>query len=256
MPENKRNYLKDFFNSMYSNLPQNIYAHLKDLKADLDILEKVVEILENDQIDRNAALAALKRESFTKTSKRLAIRRVFTIGEWKTYLNNRGSVPLLDNLRRATASLSNVLEGIRTADTIAKIIQSSAFIYINNNAEQMKILQNLSPENFAREKFRRNLLALAELSGILKEINSFVPTGVSEYISYNLIVLSNAKNMLEITERYTDKISELLSEIEKILRQTRKSKTTTAVDVLLWQDKFANGKNSNYDFQLDRLEKK
>ncbi|MBO7327632.1 MAG: hypothetical protein J6W00_02545 [Lentisphaeria bacterium] len=193
-------------------------------------MKKVVEILENDQIDRNAALAALKRESFTRISKRTAMRRVFTIGEWTTYLNNRGAVPLLDNLRRAADYLKEVLGGIRTADTIAKIVQISAFIYINNNAEQMKILKNLSPESFAREKFRRNVGALIELSGILKAINSFVPSGVSDYFSYNLIILSHAKNMLEITEKYTDKINELLAEIDKSLAQSAKSKSLKLID--------------------------
>ena len=230
MSEKQRNYLRDFFNTLYSNLPQDIYARLKDLESDLDILKKVVEILENDQLDRNAALAALKRESFTRISKRTAMRRVFTIGEWTTYLNNRGAVPLLDNLRRAADYLKEVLGGIRTADTIAKIVQISAFIYINNNAEQMKILKNLSPESFAREKFRRNVGALIELSGILKAINSFVPSGVSDYISYNLIILSHAKNMLEITEKYTDKINELLAEIDKSLAQSAKSKSLKLID--------------------------
>lgn len=74
MSEKQRNELKDFFNTLYSNLPRDIYARLKDLESDLDILKKVVEILENDQIDRNAALAALKCESFTKISKRVSIR--------------------------------------------------------------------------------------------------------------------------------------------------------------------------------------
>ena len=230
MPENQRNYLRDFFNTLYSNLPRDIYARLKDLESDLDILKKVVEILENDQMDRNAALAALKRESFTKISKRVSIRGVFTIGEWTTYLNNRGAVPLLDNLRRAADRLKEVLGGVRAADTIARIVQSSAFIYINNNAEQMKILKNLSPENVEREKFRRNVGALIELSGILKAINSFVPSGVSDYISYNLIILSHAKNMLEITEKYTDKINELLAEIDKSLAQSAKSKSLKLID--------------------------
>ena len=230
MSEKQRNELKDFFNTLYSNLPRDIYARLKDLESDLDILKKVVEILENDQIDRNAALAALKCKSFTKISKRVSMRGVFTIGEWTTYLNNRGAVPLLDNLRRAADYLKEVLGGIRTADTIAKIVQISAFIYINNNAEQMKILRNLSPERFAREKFRRNVDALVNLSGILKEINSFVPAGVSDYISYNLIILSHAKNMLEITEKYTDKINELLAEIDKSLAQSAKSKSLKLID--------------------------
>lgn len=230
MSEKQRNELKDFFNTLYSNLPRDIYARLKDLESDLDILKKVVEILENDQIDRNAALAALKSKSFTRISKRVSMRGVFTIGEWTTYLNNRGAVPLLDNLRRAADYLKEVLGGIRTADTIAKIVQISAFIYINNNAEQMKILRNLSPERFAREKFRRNVDALVNLSGILKEINSFVPAGVSDYISYNLIILSHAKNMLEITEKYTDKINELLAEIDKSLAQSAKSKSLKLID--------------------------
>lgn len=230
MSENKINNLKKAFNFKYSKVPQDICARLKDLESDLDILKKVVEILENDQIDRNAALAALKCESFTKISKRVSIRGVFTIGEWTTYLNNRGAVPLLDNLRRAAVCLKEVQGGVRAADTIARIVQSSAFIYINNNAEQMKILKNLSPENFEREKFRRNVGALIELSGILKEINSFVPSGVSDYISYNLIILSHAKNMLEITEKYTDKINELLAEIDKILAQSAKSKSLKLID--------------------------
>ena len=230
MSENKINNLKKFFNFKYSKVPQDICARLNDFETDLDILKKVVEILENDQIDRNAALAALKRESFTRISKRTAMRRVFTIGEWTTYLNNRGAVPLLDNLRRAADYLKEVLGGIRTADTIAKIVQISAFIYINNNAEQMKILKNLSPESFAREKFRRNVGALIELSGILKAINSFVPSGVSDYFSYNLIILSHAKNMLEITEKYTDKINELLAEIDKSLAQSAKSKSLKLID--------------------------
>ncbi|MBR1951996.1 MAG: hypothetical protein IKA32_05435 [Lentisphaeria bacterium] len=252
MSEKQRNELKDFFNTLYSNLPRDIYARLKDLESDLDILKKVVEILENDQIDRNAALAALKRESFTKISKRVSMRGVFTIGEWTTYLNNRGAVPLLDNLRRAADCLKEVQGGVRAADTIARIVQSSAFIYINNNAEQMKILKNLSPENFEREKFRRNVGALIELSGILKEINSFVPSGVSDYISYNLIILSHAKNMLEITEKYADKINELWSEIEKILNQNRKSQSIATGDSL----SLKNVKDANFDPLLKYWERK
>ncbi len=108
MAEDQNNDLIKEFKRQIANLPLYIYEQVTDFDNVFNALEKFIPLLENQQMDKNSAAAQVLRENYVKTSRSLAIRRVFTVGEWTSYLNRQGSVPLLDKIRRAIPLLKQV----------------------------------------------------------------------------------------------------------------------------------------------------
>jgi hypothetical protein len=165
-------------------------------------------------MDKNSAAAQVLRENYVKTSRSLAIRRVFSVGEWTSYLNRQGSVPLLDKIRRAIPLLKQVKRGIDIANKIQDIIQH-IFSTVRNRSDQVRIMNNFSSDVEARKRFRDDVIALGVLSQILKEIAEFAPPGTEDYIKYNLTVLTDAEKLIKTVDEYADKIEKEAQKAQK-----------------------------------------
>ena len=214
MAEDQNNDLIKEFKRQIANLPLYIYEQVTDFDNVFNALEKFIPLLENQQMDKNSAAAQVLRENYVKTSRSLAIRRVFTVGEWTSYLNRQGSVPLLDKIRRAIPLLKQVKSGIDVANKIMDIIQH-IFSTVRNRSDQVRIMNNFSSDVEARKRFRDDVIALGVLSQILKEIAEFAPPGAEDYIKYNLTVLTDAEKLIKTVDEYVDKIEKEAQEAQK-----------------------------------------
>lgn len=214
MAEDQNNDLIKEFKRKIANLPLYIYEQVTDFDNVFNALEKFIPLLENQQMDKNSAAAQVLRENYVKTSRSLAIRRVFTVGEWTSYLNRQGSVPLLDKIRRAIPLLKQVKRGIDIANKILDIIQH-IFSTVRNRSDQVRIMNNFSSDVEARKRFRDDVIALGVLSQILKEIAEFAPPGAEDYIKYNLTVLTDAEKLIKTVDEYVDKIEKEAQEAQK-----------------------------------------
>ena len=215
MAEDQNNDLIKEFKRQIANLPRNIYEQVTDLDNILTAFEKFIPLLESQQMDKNSVAAQVLRENYVKTSRNLAIRRVFTVGEWTSYLNKQGSVPLLDKIRRAIPLLKQVKSGIETANKILNVTHY-VFSVVLNRTDRYRMMNNfLSEEAAAREKFRDDVIALVALSAILKEIAEFAPPGAKDYIKYNLTVLTHAETLMKSVDEYVDKIKKEAQKAQK-----------------------------------------
>lgn len=234
MAEDQNNDLIKEFKRQIANLPLYIYEQVTDFDNVFNTLEKFIPLLENQQMDKNSAAAQVLRENFVKTSRNLAIRRVFTVGEWTSYLNRQGSVPLLDKIRRAIPLLKQVKRGIDIANKILDIIQH-IFSTVQNRSDQVRIMNNFSSDVEARKRFRDDVIALGVLSQILKEIAEFAPPGAEDYIKYNLTVLTDAEKLIKTVDEYVDKIKQLEEEIQKAVNQTFGNKSSNGSLWIQWK---------------------
>ena len=235
MAEDQNNDLIKEFKRQIANLPRNIYEQVTDLDNVFNALEKFIPLLENQQMDKNSAAAQVLRENYVKTSRNLAIRRVFTVGEWTSYLNRQGSVPLLDKIRRAIPLLKQVKSGIETANKILNVTHYVFFVVLNRTDRYRMMNNFLSEEAVAREKFRDDVIALVALSAILKEIAEFAPPGAEDYIKYNLTVLTDAEKLIKTVDEYVDKIKQLEEEIQKAVNQTFGNKSSNGSLWIQWK---------------------
>ncbi len=234
MAEDQNNDLIKEFKRQIANLPLYIYEQVTDFDNVFNALEKFIPLLENQQMDKNSAAAQVLRENYVKTSRSLAIRRVFSVGEWTSYLNRQGSVPLLDKIRRAIPLLKQVKRGIDIANKIMDIIQH-IFSTVRNRSDQVRIMNNFSSDVEARKRFRDDVIALGVLSQILKEIAEFAPPGAEDYIKYNLTVLTDAEKLIKTVDEYVDKIKQLEEEIQKAVNQTFGNKSSNGSLWIQWK---------------------
>ena len=165
-------------------------------------------------MDKNSAAAQVLRENYVKTSRSLAIRRVFTVGEWTSFLHRQGSVSPLDKIRRAIPLLKQVKSGIDVANKIQDIIQR-IYSTVQNRSDKVRMMNNFSSDVEARKRFRDDVIALGVLSQILKEIAEFAPPGAEDYIKYNLTVLTDAEKLIKTVDEYADKIEKEAQKAQK-----------------------------------------
>ena len=255
MAEDQNNDLIKEFKRQIANLPRNIYEQVTDLDNVFNALEKFIPLLENQQMDKNSAAAQVLRENYVKTSRNLAIRRVFTVGEWTSYLNRQGSVPLLDKIRRAIPLLKQVKSGIDVANKILGIIQR-IFFTVQNRSDQVRIMNNFSSDVEARKRFRDDVIALGVLSQILKEIAEFAPPGAKDYIKYNLTVLTDAEKLIKTVDEYADKIEKEAQKAQKEWNRVFSHTGITAGTGRRVEFVLNSNKNATINKSLDIMEKK
>ena len=255
MAEDQNNLLFKEFKRQIANLPLYIYEQVTDFDNVFNALEKFIPLLENQQMDKNSAAAQVLRENYVKTSRSLAIRRVFTVGEWTSYLNRQGSVPLLDKIRRAIPLLKQVKSGIDVANKIMDIIQH-IFSTVRNCSDQVRIMNNFSSDVEARKRFRDDVIALGVLSQILKEIAEFAPPGAEDYIKYNLTVLTDAEKLIKIVDEYADKIEKEAQEAQKEWGRVSSHPGITAGTSLEVGRVLNSNNNVSENKLLDAMEKK
>ena len=234
MAEDQNNDLIKEFKRQIANLPLYIYEQVTDLDNVFNTLEKFIPLLENQQMDKNSAAAQVLRENYVRTSRNLAIRRVFTVGEWTSFLHRQGSVSPLDKIRRAIPLLKQVKSGIDVANKILGIIQR-IFFTVQNRSDKVRMMNNFSSDVEARNRFRDDVIALDVLSQILKEIAEFAPLGAKDYIKYNLTVLTDAKKLIKTVDEYVDKIKQLEEEIQKAVNQTFGNKSSNGSLWIQWK---------------------
>lgn len=256
MAEDQNNDLIKEFKRQIANLPRNIYEQVTDLDNVFNALEKFIPLLENQQMDKNSAAAQVLRENYVKTSRNLAIRRVFTVGEWTSYLNNRGSVPLLDKIRRAIPLLKQVKSGIETANKILNVTHYVFFVVLNRTDRYRMMNNFLSEEAAAREKFRDDVIALVALSAILKEIAEFAPPGAKDYIKYNLTVLTHAETLMKAVDEYVNKIKKEGQNAQKEWDRVFSHPEITADTGRRVEFVLNSNKNATINKSLDIMEKK
>ena len=255
MAEDQNNDLIKEFKRQIANLPLYIYEQVTDFDNVFNALEKFIPLLENQQMDKNSAAAQVLRENYVKTSRSLAIRRVFTVGEWTSYLNKQGSVPLLDKIRRAIPLLKQVKRGIDIANKILDIIQH-IFSTVQNRSDQVRIMNNFSSDVEARKRFRDDVIALGVLSQILKEIAEFAPPGAEDYIKYNLTVLTDAEKLIKTVDEYADKIEKEVRKVQKEWNRVFSHPGITADTGRRVEFVLNSNKNATINKSLDIMEKK
>ena len=255
MAEDQNNLLFKEFKRQIANLPLYIYEQVTDFDNVFNALEKFIPLLENQQMDKNSAAAQVLRENYVKTSRSLAIRRVFTVGEWTSYLNRQGSVPLLDKIRRAIPLLKQVKSGIDVANKIMDIIQH-IFSTVQNRSDQVRIMNNFSSDVEARKRFRDDVIALGVLSQILKEIAEFAPPGAEDYIKYNLTVLTDAEKLIKTVDEYADKIEKEVRKVQKEWNRVFSHPGITADTGRRVEFVLNSNKNATINKSLDIMEKK
>ena len=255
MAEDQNNDLIKEFKRQIANLPLYIYEQVTDFDNVFNALEKFIPLLENQQMDKNSAAAQVLRENYVKTSRNLAIRRVFTVGEWTSYLNRRGSVPLLDKIRRAIPLLKQVKSGIDVANKIMDIIQR-IYSTVQNRSDKVRMMNNFSSDVEARKRFRDDVIALGVLSQILKEIAEFAPPGAEDYIKYNLTVLTDAEKLMKTVDEYADKIEKEAQEAQKEWDRVTGTSVMMASTSLYLMRGLNSNNNASVNDWMDAMEKK
>jgi hypothetical protein len=206
-----------------SKFQKTTFEIIKELLGDLSLWEQAVSKIQNSIMDENWKAAEKKRDSWTRTSKNLSIRRVYTVREWYKKLNKSTGVLFLNNLRMGINLLKKISDRIDSIKGLVEAISSTTFIAMNIST-QKKINKVWSNYEQSQEKIMRDIQNFQELIKIINLLKSISPPGVSDYLSFNLKVLNDAQNLFKIVEKYAHILDRLSREAQKKSEQSMNNK--------------------------------
>ena len=207
-----------------SKFQKTTFEIIKELLGDLSLWEQAVSKIQNSIMDENWKAAEKKRDSWTRTSKNLSIRRVYTVREWYKKLNKSTGVLFLNNLRMGINLLKKISDRIDSIKGLVEAISSTTFIAMNISAQKERITRVWSPHEQSQEKIMRDIQNFQELIKIINLLKSMSPPGVSDYLSFNLKVLNDAQNLFKIVEKYAHILDRLSREAQKKSEQSMNNK--------------------------------
>ena len=209
----------------FSNFPKTTFEIIKEFLGDLSLWEQAVSKIIISKMQKNFVEAEKKRDSWTKTSKNLTIRRVYTVSEWSAKINTRTGVLFLNNLRMGINLLKKISDRIDSIKGLVEAISSTTFIAMNIST-QKKINKVWSNYEQSQEKIMRDIQNFQELIKIINLLKSMSPPGVSDYLSFNLKVLNDAQNLFKIVEKYAHILDRLSREAQKKSEQSMNNKSS------------------------------
>ena len=208
----------------FSNFPKTTFEIIKEFLGDLSLWEQAVSKIIISKMQKNFVEAEKKRDSWTKTSKSLSIRRVYTVSEWSAKINTRTGVLFLNNLRMGINLLKKISDRIDSIKGLVEAISSTTFIAMNISTPKKEIKKVWSNYEQSQEKIMRDIQNFQELIKIINLLKSISPPGVSDYLSFNLKVLNDAQNLFKIVEKYAHILDRLSREAQKKSEQSMNNK--------------------------------
>ena len=209
----------------FSNFPKTTFEIIKEFLGDLSLWEQAVSKIIISKMQKNFVKAEEKRDSWTKTSKDLTIRRVYTVSEWSAKINTRTGVLFLNNLRMGINLLKKISDRIDSIKGLVEAISSTTFIAMNIST-QKKINKVWSNYEQSQEKIMRDIQNFQELIKIINLLKSISPPGVSDYLSFNLKVLNDAQNLFKIVKKYAHILDRLSREAQEKSEQSMNNKSS------------------------------
>lgn len=89
------------------------------------------------------------------------------------------------------------------------------------------------------------------LMDICGDLTSLAPTGMKEYLQFNLAVFKASDKAVKIIDRHSEKIEKLLAEIEKQFQENNRSRTIKADASKGFDDSLRKSNESDINDVLD-----
>ena len=186
------------------------------------------------------------------------IKGALSVGEIKAILNNKDK--FMAFYRRFDVTVAVMKQEWKKIKAVGKIWRyyEQAQILLKSQSQKVPVSDYSHPSNpfaeAAREhrEFMDAKKKMEALIGLCSEVLTLAPTGMKEYIQYNLDAFRAADAAMGIIDQYAQKIEEKLVEIDRLFADNDKNTTVKAGDIYKEDDKFASRAN-NYDYnaQLD-----
>ena len=165
------------------------------------------------------------------------------------------------SFRKELPNIINTIEsGRKTIGMLKSIYESFGQVRVlieTHNDETPFSSEYLSENPFAEARRQRNGFKEVKqkmnvLMDICGELAAGAPTGMKEYIEFNLAAFKAADKAVTIVDQYAEKIEDALIDIDKLFQENFQTKSiTTGSSIILSKDSMKRGHEQDLNRQLD-----
>lgn len=172
-----------------------------------------------------------------KMSEETLVKKLWSEGEIVAWLNSHGDLSTIKKISEQCGLILQKLEKIQKYfDTIKGIVELGAAIGFNYSEGVYTITANtegLSSCAQIREDARNAAECFKLAIKAIEVINTLVPKGMKEYLSFNIEALKQAQKVFSIADEYADLIIKLAEETDSLYRAFNKPTSHGAASFFL-----------------------